>query len=123
MLNIEESTDKIINKEYNNSDEESQGLYEDCVHSYKDEFNNICIDCDLPGRDENNIHIYWNSRKDLTIIADECAAGKYYYYPRKSVHVVFHFENNIDYDNSTAIYNNGVLTVSTKPLSENNKNV
>lgn len=106
MLNIDESTGEIIKP--NN----------DYVHSYKNEFNNICIDCDLPGRDKDNIHIYWYGSKNLAIIADERAAGKYDYYSRESIHVTFHFQNDMDYDNSTATYNNGVLTVSTKPLNK-----
>lgn len=109
MLNVDELTGEIIKP--NN----------DYVHGYKDEIGNICIDCDLPGRDKNSIHIYWYGSKNLAIIADEC--DTYDYYSRESVYVTFHFQNDMDYDNSTATYNNGVLTISTKPLSENNKNV
>lgn len=125
MLNIDEPTGKIMkpNNKHNidNLDDESQGLYSDCVHCYKDEFNNICIDCDLPGRGKDNIHIYWNGYRDLTIIADEYKDD---YYSRERVYISFHFENNMDYDNSTATYNNGVLTVSAKRLNDkNNENI
>lgn len=128
MLNIDESTGEIIklNNELNveNSYEESsQDIYNygNYVHGYRDEFNNICIDCDLPGRGKDNIHIYWNGYKDLTIIADEYKDD---YYSRERVYISFHFENNMDYDNSTATYNNGVLTVSAKRLNDkNNENI
>ena len=88
------------------------------AHVYKDENGNTCVDCDLPGRNKEDVHVYWNSRRDLIIDADECDAGKYGYYAREHAQVSFHFEHDMDYDNSTATYNNGVLTVTVKQLDE-----
>lgn len=92
------------------------------AHAYKDENGNICVDYDFPGRNKEDIHVYWNSRRDLTIDADECDAGKYGYYAREHIQASFHFEHDMDYENSTATYNNGVLTVTAKQLDKTDEN-
>lgn len=92
------------------------------THAYKDENGDTCIDCDFPGRDKESIHAYWNSNRHLTIVADKCDAGKYGYYAREYAQVSFHFNHDVDYDNSTATYNNGVLTVTVKQLDKTDEN-